>query len=91
MTLKFKEFWWLLDINQRLNPSLLKVLMTYSLSQNVGNVEVIGVHVTALQTITIVGGVVSIVCLFLTVVGLAKFKLVLNMFMLRFNVLRFLR
>ena len=60
--------------NQRLNPFL---LTTYSLSQNVGNVEVIGVHVTALQTITIVGGVVSIVCLFLTVIGLAKFKLVM--------------
>ncbi|KAL5266201.1 hypothetical protein ACHWQZ_G003570 [Mnemiopsis leidyi] len=49
-------------------------LTNFAVLMNVGNVEVIGVHVTALQTITIVGGVVSIVCLFLTVVGLAKFK-----------------
>ncbi|XP_063685334.1 uncharacterized protein LOC134819343 isoform X2 [Bolinopsis microptera] len=49
-------------------------LTNFAVLMNVGNVEIIGVHITALQTITLVGGVVSIVCLFLTVVGLAKFK-----------------
>lgn len=49
-------------------------LTNFAVLMNVGNLTLSGVHIDALQSITLIGGSVSIVCLFLTVLGLAKFK-----------------